>query len=86
MITWNDGREGGVGNGDGVGEGTKAEATGDRVVLEVFTRKGFSMGLMLGFVAIRKCSGYDDIMQSNPELSSSPLVLSYKANPHQESI
>ena len=28
-----------------------------------------------------ECSGYDDIAQSNPELSSSPLVLSSKATP-----
>ena len=54
MVTWNDGREGGVGNGDGVGEGTKAEATGDRVLLGFFMRKGFSMGLIFGFDATRK--------------------------------
>jgi hypothetical protein len=30
-IMKNDGRDGGVGNGEGVGEGTHAEVTGDRV-------------------------------------------------------
>jgi hypothetical protein len=43
-----------VGNGVGVGEGTKAEATGDRVLLGFFMREDFSIGLMFGFDTIRK--------------------------------